>query len=112
MKNRSKFKAEGLKFKVCNLGMFENFFDVNLKAFCFMLFALSFSCASSGKEEKEQSSDQASWYITLRGKVNSPQQGQIVIAELVDGGSTGWQDTIKLKSNNTFVKRIKLTEPG
>lgn len=77
-----------------------------------MLFAMSFSCNSSGKEDKAEE-QQAGWTVTVRGKVNNPQQGQIYIQELKDnGGGTGWQDTITLKSNNTFSKRLRLTEPG
>jgi peroxiredoxin len=81
----------------------------------FFVFAgLGFSCASSGNEESSTSSDQVtpSWTVTIKGKVGFPQQGQIVIAEMKDNSSGGWQDTIKLKSDYTFSKKIKLTEPG
>jgi peroxiredoxin len=88
-------------------------FSFRLKAFCFLLFALSFSCSTSGKEEHLKNDEQvSSWFVTVRGKVNFPQQGQIIIQELKDGNATGWQDTITLKSNNTFAKKIRLTEPG
>lgn len=80
------------------------------KVFCFLLFALCFSCSTSGKEE--QQADAGSWYVTINGKVGYPQAGgQIVVMEL-NGGSVDWQDTIQLKSNYTFAKKIKLTEPG
>lgn len=85
-----------------------------LKAFCFLLFALSFSCSTSGKEEKqpgEATPEKATWTVTVRGKVGFPQQGQIMIQEIKDG-SIGWQDTIGLKGNYTFAKKIKLSEPG
>lgn len=65
------------------------------------------SCSSSSSE-----TENGSWYVTIRGKVGFPQQGQIVIQELKSSTSAGWQDTILLKSNYTFSKRIKLTEPG
>lgn len=79
------------------------------RAFCFMLFALCFSCDSSGKEEPENDS---SWSVTVHGKVGYPQAGgQITIQEMKEG-STGWQDTIQLKSDYSFAKKVKLTEPG
>jgi peroxiredoxin len=65
------------------------------------------SCSSSSSE-----TENGSWYVTIRGKVGFPQQGQIVIQELKSSTSAGWQDTILLKSNYTFSKKIKLTEPG
>lgn len=84
-----------------------------LRALCFLLFALSFSCSTSGKEESatKQITDPGSWTVTINGKVGFPQQGQITIQEIKDGG-TGWQDTIQLKSNYTFAKKINLKEPG
>jgi peroxiredoxin len=79
------------------------------KAFCFLLFALCLSCSTNGKEEQ---ADAASWYVTIYGKVGFPQAGgQITIQEMKNGGN-GWQDTIQLKSNYTYSKKIKLTEPG
>jgi peroxiredoxin len=83
--------------------------DHRLKTILFLVVALTFSCSTSGKEDDKPADN--SWTITIKGKVGFPQQGQIVIQELKDG-STGWQDTIKLKSNYTFAKKIKLVEPG
>lgn len=65
------------------------------------------SCSSSSSE-----AENGSWYVTIKGKVGFPQQGQIVIQELKNNSTPGWQDTIQLKSNYTFSKKIKLTEPG
>lgn len=81
---------------------------VKLKAFCFMLLALCLSCSTNGKEEQD---DPNTWYVTVSGKVGYPQTGQISIQELKDGGA-GWQDTIRLKSDYTFSKKIKMSEPG
>lgn len=81
---------------------------VKLKAFCFMLLALCLSCSTNGKEEQD---DPNTWYVTVSGKVGYPQTGQITIQELTDGGA-GWQDTIRLKSDYTFSKKIKMSEPG
>lgn len=81
----------------------------------FFVFAgIGFSCAGSGHKESASAPEQGapSWTVTVKGKVGFPQQGQIVIAEMKDNTSGGWQDTIKLKSDYTFTKKIKLTEPG
>jgi len=80
----------------------------SLKAFCFLLLALCLSCSTSGKDEQESGN---SWYVTISGKVGHPQTGQIIIQEIKDG-TTGFQDTIQLKSNYTYAKKIKMTEPG
>ena len=79
----------------------------SLKAFFFMLFALCLSCSTNGKEEQ---AEPGTWYVTVRGKVGYPQAGQkIIIQELKDGG---WQDTVQLKGDYTFAKKIKMREPG
>ena len=80
----------------------------SLKAFLFLLFALCLSCSTNGKEEQD---DPGTWYITVAGKVGYPQSGQITIQELQEGG-TGWQDTIQLKSDYTYSKKVKMKEPG
>jgi peroxiredoxin len=81
---------------------------LKLKAYSLLLIALCLSCSTNGKEEQE---DDGSWYVTVNGKVGYPQSGQITIQELKDG-SAGWQDTIGLKSDYTFSKKVKLEEPG
>ena len=83
----------------------------------FFVFAgLGFSCAGSGNSEAAatEASEQGSpsWTVIVKGKVGFPQQGKIVIAEMKDNNTGGWQDTITLKSDYSFVKKIKLTEPG
>lgn len=82
--------------------------QARLKAYCLLLFALCLSCSTNGKEEQQ---DDDAWYITVSGKVGHPQAGAITIQELKEGGS-GWQDTIGLKKDYTFTKKIKMTEPG
>lgn len=67
------------------------------------------TCSSSGSSDKEAQAQGP--FVTIRGKVNFPQAGQITIQELTEG-STGWSDTIMLKKDNTFVKKIKVAEPG
>lgn len=84
----------------------------HLRAFGFLILALCMACSSSGKEEKNAADQQGGWYVTITGKVASPQEGKISITELKDNSTTGAQDTIKLKSDKTFSKKVKLTEPG
>lgn len=57
------------------------------------------------KEEKP------GWDVSIRGKVGFPTSGLISIQELRPDDS-GPKDTIKLKSNYTYEKKIRLTEPG
>jgi len=79
------------------------------RAFAFLIFALTLSCSTNGKEDEQ--ANNGSWQVTISGKVGYPQAGQITIQELKDGGD-GWQDTIQLKSDYTFSKKITLDEPG
>jgi peroxiredoxin len=65
------------------------------------------SCSSASTDSKN-----GSWVVTIKGKVGFPQQGQIVIQELKTSAVAGWQDTIQLKSNYSFSKKLTLTEPG
>ncbi|MCW5912610.1 MAG: redoxin domain-containing protein [Cyclobacteriaceae bacterium] len=51
------------------------------------------------------------WEITLSGKVGFPQAGEISVKELKQD-DTGISDTIKLKADYTFSKKLWLTEPG
>lgn len=85
-----------------------------LKACCLLLAALCLSCSTNGKGDAEMpgQDNNNSWYVTVRGKVGYPQSGQITIQELKANGSVGWQDTISLKKNYTFAKKVKLDEPG
>jgi peroxiredoxin len=101
-------KAESLKFKLNQYTMM----STRVKALCFLLFALSFSCSTSGKEEGEDNG--AGWTITLRGKVGFPQPGGQIILQEMKEGAQGAVDTvlIPLKGDYTFAKQIKLTEPG
>lgn len=69
---------------------------------------LLMGCSSNGQQAKND----GSWEVTVKGKVGFPQQvGTISIMEITKAG-TGWQDTIKLKSNYSFSKKVKLKEPG
>ncbi len=87
-----------------------------IRAFSFMLLALGFSCSSTSREEtNDQATENATantWTVTVSGKVGHPQQGGQIIIQEIKNGSFGWQDTVKLKSNYTYSKAIKLSEPG
>jgi peroxiredoxin len=73
----------------------------------YFLFLILIGCSSNGQQAKND----GGWTVTISGKVGHPQQGIISISELTRTG-TGWQDTIKLKANYTFSKKIRLKEPG
>jgi peroxiredoxin len=73
----------------------------------YFLLLILVGCSTNGQQAKND----GTWTVTISGKVGHPQQGIISIAELTRTG-TGWQDTIKLKSNYTFSKKIRLKEPG
>ncbi|HPM29675.1 MAG TPA: TlpA disulfide reductase family protein [Chryseolinea sp.] len=91
-------KVQSLKFKVESS---------KLKAFSFLVLAFCFCCSSASKEELVQSG----WAVTIKGKVGYPQKGEISIQEMKNNG-TGFKDTIKLKSNYTYSKTIRISEPG
>ncbi len=108
----SKFKVQGSKFKVqgSRFGVQGSKFKLErgkIKAFSFLILAFCFCCSSAAKEEPVQNG----WTITIKGKVGFPQKGEISIQELKNDG-TGFKDTIKLKSNNTYSKTIRISEPG
>ncbi len=69
-------------------------------------FMMLSGCSSNGQQPANDG-----WDVTVRGKVGFPQSGAISIMEL-KRNTQGWQDTIKLKSNYTFAKKINLKEPG
>ena len=88
-------------------GFLHSAFCFKLFTFSFLLFAFCFSCSSASKED----SNADTWEVTLSGKVGFPQQGQITIQE-IKNGALGWSDTVKLKSNYTYSKKIKISQPG
>ena len=65
-------------------------------------------CTSKGQEKKND----GSWSVTISGKVGYPQpNASITIMELKQN-SQGWKDTIKLKSDYSYSKKVMLKEPG
>lgn len=55
--------------------------------------------------------EEGGWDITLSGKVGFPQSGKIFLREVKSDG-TGKMDSISLKSDYTFEKKVHLMEPG
>jgi peroxiredoxin len=75
-----------------------------------LLFALIFTNCSP--EKKTEVAD-GGWDIVIKGKVGFPQQGQIVIQEIrQDGSAKGGKDTIQIKKDYSFAKKMHLTEAG
>lgn len=65
------------------------------------------SCAETKKAD--------GWEVTIRGKVNFPQKGQILIREMKQGSPAAEvrpMDSILLQSDNGFEKKIRITSPG
>jgi len=77
-----------------------------MKIFINFLFLLaSISCNS------EKKTTDNGWDVTIKGKVNFPQNGPIQIQELKNGGG-GVPEVIQLNKDNTFSKTLHLSEPG
>lgn len=77
----------------------------------FLLFIFCLSCSSTSKEDSGEVAASDTWEVTVSGKVGFPQQGQILIQE-IKNGSSGWQDTVMLKKDYTYSKRVRLSQPG
>lgn len=75
--------------------------------FLSLSFVLNNGCSSNGQQPKADGSRE----VTVSGKVGFPQNGNITIMELKKGRQ-GWQDTIKLKSDYSYSKKVTLSEPG
>lgn len=51
--------------------------------------------------------------VAIRGKVNFPQPGLILVTEMRQGSATApTSDTIALNSDNTFEKKLRIAGPG
>lgn len=64
-------------------------------------------CSSNGQQPGKPAAN----VVTVSGKVGFPQTGTITITELKNNGM-GWQDTITLKKDYSFTKKVTVTEPG
>lgn len=67
------------------------------------------ACGSSEKKQEEQGR-----MVTVRGKVNYPSPGLILITEMRQGAAADKliQDTIQLKADGSFEKPLRIMEPG
>ena len=109
-----KLKAESLLIRYSKLGRGRSLFRFLHSAFCFKLFTFSFllfAFVSHVRLRLKKIRMRDTWEVTISGKVGFPQQGQITIQE-IKNGALGWSDTVKLKSNYTFSKKIKISQPG
>ena len=70
------------------------------------------SCNTSQKNDDAKDEKKDGWEISIRGKVGFPQQGEIRLAEIRQDQQPPVEDTIQLKSNYTFDKKIRIKEPG
>jgi peroxiredoxin len=84
-----------------------------LSSFGFMMVIMAFSCSSTTKDDEHTEEPlPGTWTVTITGRVSNPQPaGQISIMELGEG-SIGKSDTIRLKKDNTFVKKMTVSQPG
>ena len=72
-----------------------------------VLFLFLIIMAGCAKKEVQKGRE-----ITIKGQVGFPQRGEILITELRPGTPKTFEDTIRLKSNYTYEKKIRITEPG
>lgn len=72
-----------------------------------LLTGFLFNCSPAAKEEAKD----GGWDIVLSGKVGFPQQGEIYIQEIRQDGNAK-RDTITLRKDYSFAKRLHLTEAG
>ncbi|HYF69395.1 MAG TPA: TlpA disulfide reductase family protein [Ohtaekwangia sp.] len=84
-------------------------------ASCFLFLVFSISCSSTGKEkENDKQTDKQtgdSWTVTVSGHVTTPQKGQILVQRIENNG-VGFQDTVTLKADNTYLKKLTISAPG
>lgn len=91
-------------------------FRINLKMTAKMKYSVNtlvllLGCAVFVQCAERKKPEEAGWSVTVSGKVAYPQQGEIAIQQISANGG-GRRDTIKLKSNRTYTKTMRLTEPG
>ncbi len=75
----------------------------------FMMIGLAVLLGSCGEPKKEEGRE-----VTIRGKVNFPKTGFILITEMRQGQSAvnAFRDTLVLNSDNSFEKKVRIKEPG
>jgi peroxiredoxin len=82
---------------------------INMRStFALVLILLSLGCSSNGQQAKND----GSWEVTLRGKVNYPKKGGTISITEMGRAADGLKDTIQVKVNGTYVKKLRIKEPG
>jgi peroxiredoxin len=69
---------------------------------------LLLGCSSNGQQAKND----GSWEVTINGLVKYPTKGGTITITELTKNNNGWKDTIRLKSNSTFSKKVRIKEPG
>ncbi len=78
------------------------------REYLFIFFIITLGACSSAAKKQEEG-----WEITIKGKVSFPQpNSEIVIKELRPDKQITFEDTIKVKGNYTYEKKIRIKEPG
>jgi peroxiredoxin len=79
-----------------------------MQVYVLVCIMLLLGCSSNGQQAKSD----GSWEVTLTGKVMRPQADGAITITQIGKSDKAFQDNIKLASDNTFSKKIKLKEPG
>lgn len=80
-------------------------------ASCFLFLVFSISCSSTGKEKEADKQTADTWTVTVSGHVTTPQKGQILVQRIENNG-VGFQDTVTLRADNTYSKKLTISAPG
>jgi len=83
---------------------------MKFKATLISLLAVIVLIIACSNQKKEEIADKG-WDVIIKGKVNYPENGTIEIQELTQD-TAAFKDTIRLKADKTFAKKIHLTQPG
>ncbi|CAN5530646.1 TlpA disulfide reductase family protein [soil metagenome] len=77
------------------------------KMLLILISVVTITCSTPKKENTAPG-----WDVVIKGKVGFPQQGTISLTEIRQDDKKPMEDTVKLKSDYTFEKTIRITEPG
>ena len=76
------------------------------------LVAIVLSCSSSSVSEETIEGEVAeSWVVTVSGKIQTPSGTAVKITEILEG-QLGKEVMITVNADNTFSKKIEISEPG
>lgn len=84
---------------------------MNIKAAFGIFIAVVILTIACSNQKKETADAGAGWEVTIKGKINYPENGSIEIQSLGQDTVT-FKDTIRMKSDKTYSKTIRLKEPG